>query len=155
MSRLPADPPSRLIHTRSYTVCAYYEGEGRDAACGERFSTRNQPGLYFADDDEPLPIHQMVVDLFLDVATLTIRDVAVVMEVTPHLACTRIESKYDLLVGLSIGRGFTRAVTERFGGVEGCTHIGALLRAMAPGGDPEHVGDAHGRSGRQRLRRGR
>ncbi len=110
---------------------AYYEGDGvvrlRGAILDEK-----PAGLYFADDDEPLPIHQMVVDLFLDVATLTIREVAVVMEVTPHLACTRIESKYDLLVGLSIGRGFARAVTERFAGVEGCTHIGALLRAMAP-----------------------
>jgi hypothetical protein len=88
--------------------------------------------LFFPEDDEPLAIHQMVVDLVLEVPNLRINDVDVVMEVTPHLHCTSIEASYDQLIGLSIGRGFNRQITERFGGVSGCTHIGALLRAMAP-----------------------
>ena len=44
----------------------------------------------------------------------------------------RIESHYDNLVGLSIGRGFTHKVRELFGGPRGCTHTTALLQAMAP-----------------------
>lgn len=89
------------------------------------------PGLYFPDD-EPLPIHEMVVDLILQLPELIIAAVDVVMEVTPHRQCTSIEDRYEELIGLSIARGFSREVTARFGGVNGCTHVGALLRAMAP-----------------------
>lgn len=90
------------------------------------------PGLYFPEDDEPLPIHEMVVDLTLALPDLVITGVDVVMEVTPHRACTSIEDRYRELIGLSVTRGFSREVTARFGGVGGCTHVGALLRAMAP-----------------------
>lgn len=131
MSRLPPDPTSTLLHTRSYTVRAYLEGPGRLRLRGGVLDEK-PPGLYFPEDDEPLPVHDMVVDLLLDLPHLVITDVDVVMEVTPHLQCTRIEERYDQLVGLSITRGFGRGVTTRFGGVNGCTHIGALLRAMAP-----------------------
>jgi hypothetical protein len=119
------------MHSRTYTVRAFYEQPGvmrlRGAILDEK-----PPRLFFPDDDEPLPIHEMVVDLVLKVPSLEITDVDVVMEVTPHLHCTSIESKYEQLTGLSIGRGFNRQITERFGSVDGCTHIGALLRAMAP-----------------------
>jgi hypothetical protein len=54
------------------------------------------------------------------------------MEVHPHLACTSILDHYDKLVGLSISRGFISTVRELFGGPRGCTHITALLMAMAP-----------------------
>jgi hypothetical protein len=36
------------------------------------------------------------------------------------------------LVGLSIARGFTREVNERFGRQRGCAHFTALIHAMAP-----------------------
>jgi hypothetical protein len=39
---------------------------------------------------------------------------------------------YQLLVGLSIARGFTHRVRELFGGPRGCTHTTMLLQAMAP-----------------------
>jgi len=35
-------------------------------------------------------------------------------------------------VGLSIARGFNNRVRELFGGPRGCTHVTALLAAMAP-----------------------
>ena len=131
VSRLPTEPDSPVMHTRTYTVRAYYDSPGvmrlRGAILDEK-----PAGLFFPEDDEPLPIHQMVVDLVLEVSSLTITAVDVVMEVTPHLHCTSIEPSYEQLIGLSIARGFNRQLTERFGGPSGCTHIGALLRAMAP-----------------------
>ena len=36
------------------------------------------------------------------------------------------------LVGLSVARGFTRAVNERVGRERGCAHMVALIHAMAP-----------------------
>ncbi|MFW2381993.1 MAG: DUF2889 domain-containing protein [Acidimicrobiales bacterium] len=131
MTRLPPEPATPLMHTRTYTVRAFYEQTGTMRLRGAILDEK-PARLFFPEDDEPLPIHEMIVDLMLDVPSLTITDVTVVMEVTPHLHCTSIESSYEQLIGLSIGRGFSRAITERFGGVDGCTHIGALLRAMAP-----------------------
>ena len=119
------------MHTRTYTVRAYYEGPGLMRLRGAILDEK-PPGLFFSEDTEPLPIHEMVVDLVLAVPSLTITGVEVLMEVTPHLHCTTIEASYDQLIGLSITRGFNRQLTERFGGPSGCTHIGALLRAMAP-----------------------
>jgi hypothetical protein len=119
------------MHTRTYTVRSFYEQNGQMRLRGAILDEKPER-LFFPEDDEPLAIHEMVVDLFLDIPNLRIADVDVVMEVTPHLVCTSIEGSYDQLIGLSIGRGFTRRLTERFGGVNGCTHIGALLRAMAP-----------------------
>ena len=57
---------------------------------------------------------------------------AVLFEAHPHDACGSIAPHYGELVGLSIARGFTHEVRQRFGGPRGCTHTTALLLAMAP-----------------------
>ena len=50
----------------------------------------------------------------------------------PATTCPDITPRYDLMIGLSIARGFTHKVRELFGGPRGCTHTTALLQAMAP-----------------------
>ena len=50
----------------------------------------------------------------------------------PHVECTAAEQSASSLVGLSVARGFTRAVRERIGGVRGCDHIAHLMTALAP-----------------------
>lgn len=128
---MPPRPRGELLHQRNYEVDAY-------RLDGQRFLLRGMildqkpPGVYIDDDPDPLSIHQMVVDLTLDFPSLEIAAADVVMEVTPHSGCTSIEPAYQQLVGVSIGRGFSRVVRELFGGPRGCTHVGALLQAMAP-----------------------
>jgi hypothetical protein len=61
-----------------------------------------------------------------------IEKVSVTFHERPHTHCTDIEPDYQKLVGLSIARGFNKQVKDLFGGPRGCTHIGALLAAMAP-----------------------
>lgn len=90
------------------------------------------PGIYFDEDTEPLSVHHMVVDLTLDYPTLEIVEASVTMNVTPHMSCNTIEPDYQQLVGLSIARGFSRHIKDLFGRSHGCTHVGALLQAMAP-----------------------
>ncbi len=128
---LPPEPDGQLIHERSYTVRTYRESTTSMRLRGV-VSDLKPPGLYFPEDPEPLPVHHMVVDLVLEFPTLKITDVEVVMDVTPHRECTDIEGTYKQLIGLSIARGFSRQVKTLFGGSLGCTHIGALLQAMAP-----------------------
>jgi Protein of unknown function (DUF2889) len=125
------DPDEELIHERAYVVRAYRKGADTLLLRG---AVRDQkpPGLYIADDPQPLTIHHMIVDLEIGVPSLDITAAKVVLEVHPHSSCPRIEDHYAGLVGLSIARGFTHKVRELFGGPRGCTHTTALLQAMAP-----------------------
>ena len=125
------DAADELIHERAYVVRAYRNGADKLVLRG---AVRDQkpPGLYIADDPEPLTIHHMIVDLTIAIPSLEIIAAKAVLEMHPHPACTRIEDHYDKLVGLSIARGFTHKVRELFGGPRGCTHTTALLQAMAP-----------------------
>jgi len=89
-------------------------------------------GLYVDGDTEPLAVHDMVVDMVLSYPGLEIASIEVVFDTHPHESCPSIEPAYAQLVGTSIARGFSRTLTQLFGGPNGCTHVGALLKAMAP-----------------------
>jgi hypothetical protein len=120
-----------LIHERAYIVRAYRKG---DDVLVLRGAVRDQkpPGLYLAEDPDPLTIHHMVVDLHVQVPSLEIVDASVVFEMHPHAICPTIAENYRGLIGLSIARGFINKVREMYGGPRGCTHTTALLQAMAP-----------------------
>jgi hypothetical protein len=124
-----ADRP--LLHDRTYRVRAYREGPDRMRLRG-MVRDRKPAGLYVPDDDRPLVVHHMVVDLVVAFPDLRIVEASAVLETHPHEECPRIEQHYGSLVGLSIARGFTHKVRELFGGPRGCTHTTALLQAMAP-----------------------
>jgi len=120
-----------LLHDRTYRVRSYLE---RPGAMRLRGMVRDlKPGgLYVPGDDQPLEVHHMVLDLVVELPDLVITEAKAVFETHPHSGCVRITEHYENLVGLSIARGFTHKVRERFGGPRGCTHITALLQAMAP-----------------------
>ena len=71
-------------------------------------------------------------DRKVKVPELEIIDAKAGFETHPHTSCPRILDHYKNLIGLNIARGFTHKVRELFGGPRGCTHITALLQAMAP-----------------------
>ena len=128
----PPDPAGlELLHNREYDVRSFridattivLRGAVRDI---------KPAGMYMVDDTEPLVVHHMVVDLTVDVSTMTITDAATVMEVHPHPTCTAIIAHSDKLFGISLSRGYNSKVRELFGGPRGCSHIGALLAAMGP-----------------------
>ncbi len=97
-----------------------------------RLTDTKPAGLYVHGDTEPLDAHDMVVDLVVGFPTLEIESVEVVLDTHPDVMCPSIEPAFQQMVGLSIARGFGRKLTELFGGPRGCTHVVALLRAMAP-----------------------
>ncbi len=132
-TRIPA-PPNETelpLHRRAYDVRSY-RIDGSTFRLRGRITDTKPPGVYVADDLEPLDVHDMVVDLIIEYPSLTIAEAEVVFETHPHSTCPEIEGAYPALIGESIARGFSRRVTELFGGPSGCTHVGALLRAMAP-----------------------
>lgn len=126
----PPEPDLPLIHHRSYDVRAYRQSPTELRLRGT-VQDQKPPGIYI-DDDQPLTVHHMVVDLLISFPALQILEIDVVLGTHPHQGCAAIEPDYQQLVGLSIARGFSRAVKDRVGGPRGCTHVGALLQAMAP-----------------------
>jgi len=129
---LPPDPEGlQPLHTRDYQVRAFKVDDATIRLVGAVRDTK-PPGLYIEDDPEPLPIHHMVVELTVAWPELTITGAGAVFEVHPQTMCPAIAPRYGDLVGLSIARGFSSKVRSLFGGPRGCTHVTALLMAMAP-----------------------
>jgi hypothetical protein len=120
-----------VLHDREYRVRAFRLAGDRLLIRG---AVRDQkpPNLYITDDDQPLTIHHMQIDLEVGFPSLEIVAATVRFETHPHGGCPSIIEHYGGLVGLSIARGFTHKVRELFGGPRGCTHTTALLQAMAP-----------------------
>ncbi len=127
----PPEPELPLLHDRTYSVRAYRQSDTELRLRGQ-IRDQKPPGVYVADDPDPLTVHHMVVDLVIAFPSLEIVDAEVVMETHPHAHCPTITDHYRALVGLSIARGYTHKVRELFGGPRGCTHTTALLQAMAP-----------------------
>lgn len=134
---LPPDPAGLdVLHEREYRVRAYRTPPDPDGRHGLliRGAVRDQKPahLYIADDNDPLTIHHMQIELRVAFPTMTIEATSVLFEAHPHDTCGSIADSYRGLEGLSIARGFTHRVRELFGGPRGCTHTTALLLAMAP-----------------------
>jgi hypothetical protein len=136
---LPPDPDLQPLHARDYSVRAWkrsddsilIRGAVMDIKPGAPFAARIE-ALGGRDDGRPMTIHHMVVDLVVEFPSLTITDASVVFESFPQPGCPAISASYRDLIGLSIARGFTHEVRQRFGGPRGCTHTTALLQAMGP-----------------------
>lgn len=129
---LPPDPSGlQPLHTRDYQVRAFKVDDETLILRGAVRDTK-PPGLFIEDDVEPLPIHHMVVQLTVAWPSLTITDAGALFEVHPQSLCPNVAPSYEQLEGLSIARGFTSKVRALFGGPRGCTHVTALLLAMAP-----------------------
>ena len=80
----------------------------------------------------PRDLHFMELGIVVRRADLMIVDAAVDMRTYPHAECTDIEASFRDLVGLSVARGYTSAVQERFGRQRGCSHVEFLARAVGP-----------------------
>ena len=53
-------------------------------------------------------------------------------DATPTPSAPSIEPVFRDLIGLSVARGYTNAVQQRFGRERGCSHVEFLARAMGP-----------------------
>ena len=127
----PENPEFPLIHTRRYEVRAFRMAADRLMLRGVVVDEK-PAGLYLKGDEQPLWLHHMIVDLEIVYPTFLIEKASATFHEHPHLECTNITDHYKKLEGMSIARGFNAKVKELFAGARGCTHITALLSAMAP-----------------------
>ncbi len=127
----PPDGVGDVLHNREYRVQSYHLASDRILIQG---AVRDQkpPGIYIPDDTEPLTIHHMIVTIEVGLPSMEILSASTEFRTFPNDTCPAIIEHYDNLVGLSLRRGFTHQVRERFGGPRGCSHTTALIQAMAP-----------------------
>ena len=76
------------------------------------------------------PVHDMWLRLTID-DSMRIREVEAVTDHGPFRTCPAITANFKRLEGLTIGPGFRRAVRERVGGLQGCTHLVELVGPVA------------------------
>ena len=120
-----------LVHSRSYDIGSYRIDAQTLRVVG-RIQDQKPPGLFVPGDSEPLTVHDMTVNLTLSFPAMEILSIDVTFDDHPHSTCPGIAVAYQKLVGQSISAGFTRFVNSTFGRQHGCTHVVALLKAMAP-----------------------
>jgi hypothetical protein len=125
--RPPPDADEVPVHRRTIDACVYERGEYHvviGTLCDQRPWASGVRG--------PKELHFMELGIVVRRADLVIVDAAADMHTYPHAECTDIEPAFADLVGLSVSRGYTNAVQERFGRQRGCSHVEFLARALGP-----------------------
>jgi hypothetical protein len=120
------------LHTRTIRLDGYARPDGHFDIEARLTDVKHYdiPGWSGAKLPAGSPMHDLLATMTVDVDG-TIRAFDARAEAAPHADCSDGAAHFDRLVGLSIGKGFTRSATERIGGIEGCTHLRELLQQMA------------------------
>ncbi len=77
-------------------------------------------------------VHDIELRVDVRIADLVITAAEADLRTYPHSECPAIAPAFAGLVGLSVTRGFTREVQQRFAGPRGCTHLDQLARSLGP-----------------------
>ncbi len=124
--------PRKHLHTRTVTCQGYEREDGlwdvdgwmtdvKTFAFGNKDRGEIQPGE---------PLHGMGLRVTFD-DRMTIVDAVAVTDFSPYRICPNITPKFKELIGMRMVAGFNRAVKQKFGGTEGCTHLMELLGPIA------------------------
>jgi hypothetical protein len=76
--------------------------------------------------------HDILVEIVVDGATLTIGSALADFRKSPTSDCRNVSARLELLNGFSIGKGLSRNLTEVLGGSEGCGNLRTLLIGLLP-----------------------
>ena len=129
---LPEPAPREAVHTRSIVCRSFRRDDGLIDIDGRFIDTR--PFAYDNEFRGACPpgsaLHNMQLRLTVD-RERRIHALVSAMPGTPYSGCAEVNANFQRLVGLSIARGFRKALRERLGGVAGCTHMLALLDTLA------------------------
>lgn len=129
---LPTPEPRTRVHTRSIVCRSFLREDGLIDVEGRFMDTR--PFAYQSEWRGPSAageaLHHMQLRVTLD-SKRHIVALTSAMPNTPYVGCDEVNSHFQRLVGLSIGRGFRKAMLERLGDSEGCTHVLGLLTAIS------------------------
>ncbi|WP_459614550.1 DUF2889 domain-containing protein [Bordetella sp. 2513F-2] len=128
----PPDRPRQPLHTRNIRVQSYERDDGLWDVEAELIDYK---GYDFPRGDGEIfkagqHIHHMHLRVTIDEA-YTIVAAQAAYDAAPYGGhCTAIEEAYTGLVGMNLLKGFRARVKERFGRVQGCTHLTELSQVL-------------------------
>lgn len=132
---MPLSPPAvarEHLHSRDIELRGYLRADGLfdiEARLTDTksyaFDNHDRGGIAAGE-----ALHGMWLRLTVD-ETMTIHACEAAMDFTPYNICPGAAPNFAALAGVTIGPGFNRAVKERVGGTQGCTHLRELLAQMA------------------------
>jgi hypothetical protein len=120
------------VHVRTIRVEIARAGEQELEITASLVDERPRDNPRWFGAEPPRVIHDMRLALRVRHPDLVITEARSEMASHPYTVCPDALPPLQQLVGLSISRGFTREVNERFGRQRGCAHFTALIHAMAP-----------------------
>jgi len=128
---MSATPARRFAHTRSICIRAFARDDGFWDLEAELTDVKEKDfalaiGTRLAGD----PVHRMRLTLTVDTQLNVVEAVASSDRVPYPGHCDVFSEVYKRLVGLNLGLGFRRAVAERLGGTQGCTHLTELATVL-------------------------
>ena len=123
---------SRPVHVRTIRVEVAEVGDHELDVTATLVDERPPGNPKWFGATPPRVIHDMRLTLRIRHPDLVITAVRSEMASHPYTICPDALPPLEQLVGLSIARGFTREVNERFGRQRGCAHFTALIHALAP-----------------------
>jgi hypothetical protein len=131
---MPLSPPAprKLEHLRDIALRGYLREDGLVDIEAHLTDTKTYgfPSEHRGQVNPGEPLHGMWVRMTLNEDMLILACEAV-SDHTPFDVCPAAALNFSRLAGLTIGPGFNRAVNERVGGTEGCTHLREVLAQMA------------------------
>jgi hypothetical protein len=130
---LPAPTVDRkLMHTRTVTCQGFERADGLWDIDGwiTDIKTYDVPNEDRGGVPAGVPMHGMGLRMTIDLQ-LNIHEMVAVQDFSPYRMCPSITPAFKKLVGLNLGKGFTKAMRERVGGTLGCVHLVDLLGPMA------------------------
>ena len=129
---LPEPAAREAVHTRSILCRSFRRDDGLLDIDGRFIDTRPfaYDSVFRGRCQAGSALHNMQLRLTI-ARDRSIAALVSAMPSTPYEGCAGVNPNFQRLVGLSIAKGFRKAMREKIGGVEGCTHILALLDAMS------------------------
>jgi hypothetical protein len=129
---LSSPAPRKRVHTRTIECVGYERQDGLWDVEG-RLTDVKAERVQRSDGKviEPgTPTHNMWLRLTIDL-DFTIHGVEAAMDACRFPICAEIVPNFQKLVGITISRGFNKAVKNVVGDIRGCTHLTELIGRMA------------------------
>ncbi|MBB3178329.1 DUF2889 domain-containing protein [Variovorax sp. Sphag1AA] len=121
----------RLLHTRQVQCTGYLRDDGLfDVEATMKDISPDGTEMFFKRLSAGEALHDMRLVVSFD-TDMVIRQVQAHTVAAPTPYCGDSNARYQELVGLKIGPGFSKKVKSLFGGAQGCTHLTELLGPLA------------------------
>jgi len=122
----------RKIHTRKIEMSTFATDMGDIIVEGTLKDDRLIP--YYRPSGEkraPHTVHHMIIRMRIGAASFFIKDIEAEMPAIPQDECPQTSGSLLKIKGMKIAPGFTEKVKKKLGGINGCSHLTALVHAMA------------------------